>query len=293
MKGRYQEAPLVYVECVFTPHKPIDLNDDSESDVLQAIGFLGFCESAESLQYEFQFSHEFDLKAANVKSQSSAGEVFKRYGFFNNERTLAVILSKNGLVIRTTEYEQHESFFKFCKAVMTWVFDAIRVDNPVVLWKEVSLAYCDVVVPREGRSVEDYFSRKHVIQPLNSFLEGVDSIHEKSRLTWTKIIEPILKIEGAIEVLPQKVGRILDESLIENEKKFAMPVRMHQALDLQSEKPYVVMTNRASMLLIGERPPAEQLWELHPYIDKVFQELLNQEVCDKDWKRIKGDNQND
>lgn len=284
MSGFYRQSPLVYVVAKLNFAAQDIFTDEDRAIIRKLMIKRGLVEYCISIAQQFELNPAA-FSPSNETVPARKREL-KRYGYFSDERTECVLLSEEGFEYRTTNY----SYFTEFKARLLQLIGDLTA-NVVVLQQlklnEVLLSYSDVVVPAKGRELHDYFATGQACLPASSFLQNDSSVAVSGKSQWTKLLDKQTRVTGTIEQLPQKVLRLLVENATEHDNQLAMPIRLSAAPQADSDEAYALVFTETSRL-VGQTLVQSDLNGLldnvHDYCKRAFSEMLNDEVCDKDWQ---------
>jgi len=282
MSGYYERAPLVYVVAAFKFNAQDLLTEHDLTAIRKSMISIGFAEYEKSEGYEVNID-DASYDASGVQLRTTDKQVV-RFAYFNTKRTLCAVLSDERLEFRSSHYTIYSEFLEQLQQVVRQMSKAVPELNQVNL-KELELHYNDVVVPYEGRSLNDYFGVAHACLPANSFLQDQSPLAERGKVEWVKLMDRKTKVEAQVEQLPGRVKRLLVGNMVEPDNKLAMPLRLARRPD-SATKDYALVHTVASRLLnqpLGESEWKTVMGELHDYCSNTFKGMLAETVCNADW----------
>lgn len=147
-KAKMSHAPVYYVlaQIQFNPVSAMVKYVDEIQDILRRKGYTLF-EPQEFTQLQFTMID-------GQEAPKPALEKTNQWLITKADRSSGFILSKNGLVYHTTQYETHEHFFNS-------LIDGLKAVHEIVSLEHVNrigLRYLDAVIPKAGEGVDEYLT---------------------------------------------------------------------------------------------------------------------------------------
>ena len=161
MANRYlKKAPLIYTQVSVhfssLPSKEVASDDALESYHKAMMGF----ELADRLDSEIrQTALHFNHNDANSYFVQKDSQPLKRIVFRGNEKSTAVELQRNKLVVKTSRYTTHTKMFELVNNILIQAQDHIT-DLDKVLINQVGIRYIDVVLPKQDKQLEHYIKKE-------------------------------------------------------------------------------------------------------------------------------------
>lgn len=289
----YKYAPLVYVTALVKTSALPKLTSDQTALLEQALIEDGFIHSARSFSSTLSFRlGASEMTGANdeVIEDELEPEEFRK-GFFSESRTDAIVVAPSAIEWRTTDYSSYDELRSKFRNVIGTISRVVPSYGKVIV-NEVVLNYSDVIVPKSGRRLSDYFAEASHLLPLSPF-ESFEDVQQVGTLSVTRITNPTQKISLFIEQLPTNDGRpskLVPNSMLELDREFGMPLPTRDDWkDSVAERThYALMLTQASNLVryqLVDYLESDIFQETHELTSNTFRSLINDEVCDVDWLR--------
>ncbi|WP_339868312.1 TIGR04255 family protein [Pseudohongiella nitratireducens] len=300
MSGQFIKAPLVYVTAKIRTTEIPALLADQRAALHQAMMKCGLPEPQSSEFEAFELS--FGQRDTNSEESSSISSVGKnkvvRRGFFDAERTQALILEPNAIEYRASAYTKYDDFIGAFSRLVGQLIEGVDVLSEL-LCQEFVLSYADAIVPYPGRELTAYFANDGKILPLDSFFENTQKLDlddgeneiRLGQVQITRVKERSQKIDLTLEQLPITSGvkRLLPTALLEPESKFTMPLTFNGPDENPAANEYCLLMTQAAKLeklKLGELKVADKFESLHALTKETFWHLINRDVCDVDWEYV-------
>ncbi|MEY8199103.1 MAG: TIGR04255 family protein [Colwellia sp.] len=262
---RFSDAPSLQV---IDP----DLLSLIRSDMID----IGFPELIESTGNAVDIS--FDQATQKVSQNTT---IVKRYLFRSAGERASLELTKNSLILKSTDYSTFEDFLKTFTTIMDSYLGSIP-ELPKMLLKSVGLRYVNAIVPKDNLSLKDLVSE--ALMPLASLDLG-DSSHLHGFTS--KVIETskdqVLSIN--FEELPVKnnsIYKILPDNLIEPEPKFGLAIEGFDWWGNIHHDTYALLdidhTYTFKSLSFSSEKVVENITNLYDESSKIFWELATAEA---------------
>lgn len=290
----YKRAPLVYVTALVRTSALPKLTSDQTAILEQSLIEKGLIHTV--LGYSHTIEFQFDLRKIKEDSDAISSKDIDRQearrGFFSEDKRTCLIIEKNSIQWRTSNYKSYNDFREsFSDLIQLLVLCVASYGKTIV--QEVVLNYSDVVVPLEGRQLDDYFTLDSHILPL-SFFKNTPDFQQAGVLNVTRVKSPTEKISISLEQLPTTEGKpskFIPNSMIEFENDFAMPIVIQEdwMKPVSSRSHYALLLTQASALVrfkLEEFLKADIFSEIHDLTSQTFKMLINKEVCDVDWQLV-------
>lgn len=290
MPGRFKKAPLVYVTARIRTTPLPTLSTDQTAMVQQAMMKCGLLISEKSQSQVVDITQLATIVSdEQMVDKSKLVTHVQRQGFFKSDRTECLILGHDTIEWRASKYTKYDTFaLSFEKAIRA-LLGSVEVYACLVT-QELVLSYADVIAPKHGRLLGDYFSAPDNILPL-SFLGGKnDDVQQVGLVQVTRVTSPTEKISISLEQLPVTGGKIqkfLPEALREPDNNFSMPLHLQKEwVDLDSDD-YGLLMTQAGMLsnsTLNELDYSATFGGLHNLTRDTFRSLIKRSICNEDWE---------
>ena len=191
--NRMSNAPVYYVlaQVKFTPIKAMKKYVDDIQEALRLRGYPLF-ERREAMQMVF------DVNTPGESPQPSF-EMVQQWYMSDITKTSGFVLGNDFITFQTTDYKEHEPFFK---AWMEGLSVVIEHANPALLTR-LGLRYLDAVIPSEGEKIEQY---------LCNGLHGVDldlsPIQSVNEMVFQTNVGPVISTGFLVTRLHKMFGQL-------------------------------------------------------------------------------------
>ncbi|ENE3282537.1 TIGR04255 family protein [Escherichia coli] len=191
--NRMSNAPVYYVlaQVKFTPIKAMKKYVDDIQEALRLRGYPLF-ERREAMQMVF------DVNTPGESPQPSF-EMVQQWYMSDITKTSGFVLGNDFITFQTTDYKEHEPFFK---ALMEGLSVVIEHANPALLTR-LGLRYLDAVIPSEGEKIEQY---------LCNGLHGVDldlsPIQSVNEMVFQTNVGPVISTGFLVTRLHKMFGQL-------------------------------------------------------------------------------------
>lgn len=279
MAGRYRKAPLVYVVASFRVNEIPALTTDQEALLQQGMMKLGLRRVlSENPQFEIDLSNKQGLLQSTQK----------RVGFFSEDQTEALIFGGSFIEWRVTKYSKYDGFISGFKKTLASVIEAVDSLGYMEA-QEFVLSYSDIIIPKQNRTLSDYFAKSDSILPL-SFLGENNDLQRVGAVQVTRVINLNQKITISVEQLPVVGGQInkfIPDQMGEPDQKFQMPLNITADWQISERGDYAIMATQAAKLTkikVKDLSVVDAYSDLKKLTSETFKELINRSVCDEDWE---------
>lgn len=276
MAGKYRKAPLVYMSAAIKTTPFTELSEDEWRDLSRMM-----------LRMDFPIPEESWIDEVDLSPLPEVTKV-KRRAYFSIDRKTSIVFDKNALELRTTSYNKYLDFTRIMEKFLREV--SSLSDIGLLHVQEVTLSYVDIIVPFNGRKLEDYFAKGDRALPLG-VLDDVGPAHQSiGNLQLTRVVDGTKKIFFAIEQVPtisKQVRKFLPLGLSELSHNFSMPIDIMPEWENVSSDYYCLLTTQASMLLPKQLKDVVfslETKDLHSLVSKTFNDIINKENCNVDWE---------
>lgn len=278
MSGYFEKAPLSYVVAKIDTTELPPLLKEQFARLRQAMLDLNL------VHFERSKGKEVNIKQDSADENNVSFSNSPRLGFLDSSRMNCFIVDRHSLEWRTTDYSKYEDFMgHFIGVLQSFIKCVPAVSKTEVT--QVSLAYVDVVIPNNGKNLQDYFAKPSIL-PLSSIADNADDLIQIGRLDLTRVISNTQKVNVSLEELPQRANKFLPDALMEPEQHFAMPIYLPLKLEPAAKSNYALLMTQASSLVNQklESINFEELYDkLHLSTKETFNSLINKEVCKHYW----------
>lgn len=297
MSGSFQKAPLVYVTANVRLVEIPELDEADERKLHHAMIRAGLTERRESV------SHGFDLNQLHQAMKNPGQPGFKgakeevRWGFFGPDSDESLIVDRDNLEYRVTEYGKYENFIRRFSEILEGL-KSIEILGYLDT-NEITLTYCDAIIPVYGRELKEYFSNKASVLPLDFVSDHQQSdVFQTGQLQVTRVIAPNEKIAVHLEQLPfnsnGKPGKWLTGPVSEPDQRFSMKLQLRDewSKDRPSGSYFGLLTTQASKIVktkINALNVEEVFTSSHQVTKETFNEIINKSICDEDWLYTEAD----
>lgn len=296
MPGQYRKPPLIYVTATIHTVEIPELDSNGDRELHHAMVRAGLTERRQSTTSGYNLEERSRAAQGNTSLQSVRKELIRK-GFFNADQSESLILDPNYLEYRVTKYEKYQTFIdrlaEIVKAINS--VDIIGYINV----REITLTYCDAIIPVYGSGLAQYFNADSSVLPLD-FIKNYqqNDVFQAGQLQVTRVIKPNEKISIHLEQLPYEKGsanpkptKWLTGPVTEPDPRLNMPLRPRD--EWVERKPnddyFGLLTTRASKIYqkrIADFSVAEAFASAHEITKETFSQVINKAVCDQDWEFI-------
>ena len=291
MPGRFENPPLVYVTAMVqtTPRPPLD--EDQWRDLQQVLLRKGLKQPRRSSGREFSLSDlGHMINSEDGSSLKSAVKERVRWGFFDKEDAQSLILGQDFFEFRVANYEKYPGF----KDRFLNLLEAIQTVDILGMLdvQELTLTYCDAIIPAYGTPLKNYFNADQSVLPLDFISKHRESdLWQAGQLQVTRVVKPNQKISIQLEQVPydsdRGIGKWLTNNVTEPDAELAMPLKIRpewkgKLFDVH----YGLLSTEASMLLketLSDLDVGTFMDSLHKLTRETFDEIIDRSTCDRDW----------
>ncbi|MFD3223365.1 TIGR04255 family protein [Rahnella aceris] len=281
MAGRYLKAPLSYVVARINTSPLPKLVNEQGAYLGQEMALNGliFREHSDAKQFDFT------RLVIDVPDDPFKIELVNRTCFLDKSKTNSFLIEQNGLEFRTTSYTTYYNFIESFEKLLQTLIECVPAIGKAQIG-EVVLSYVDVIVPSEGYELKDFFSKKDLALPMNAYGHQ-DGVYKSAKNEFNSVIDEKHRVSISLEQIPQSVGRLIPDSMIEPEGKFGMPINLHYPPSKQKEDDYIILSTFSAQIhdaSLEEKNLQEIFKDAHSYSREAFDSLIDPEVCNKVWE---------
>lgn len=243
------KSPLVYVlaQAVFSPVQIMDSFVPKIQERMRRNGYVGFIQ---------------EQRQQMVLTPEPSIQPFTRWIFSNREKTEAVVLSQNFIVLETTRYDRFETFIEAFRFVLSTIGE---VAEPALV-ERLGLRYIDVIALGPGESFSDYL--QPTLLGLSAGDLGVGNLATQYEATGsTEAGELVLRLSQPVD------GTVLPADLFGSVLKFTTPSREPGTFKILDVDNFV--TEQVDFLV---EPLLDRFWQLHRCSDRVFRNSVTEKA---------------
>ena len=290
MSGLYNKAPLSYVSIKISTTDLPSLLPEQLSQLQQNLMQKNLILSADSKGKEINLNQ---LLSAGSIEKNTLNSIFRK-GYLSHDKKECLILEKNSIEYRVTNYLGSEIFYTRFNDLFKTVLNVIP-SYQKARSKEYTLNFVDIIVPGGEYQLSDFFKNQSIL-PLHTLANISTDIFQTGGVNYQRIVTPTEKVLVNIEQLPQKSSRLLPEFFMEPDPEFAMPINLTFMPDNNNMEPYAILTTQASKLIdreLLELDVHDSFLSLHNYSREAFKSIINLDVAKKHWEYKEKDALND
>ena len=262
--NRMSNAPVYYVlaQVKFTPIKAMKKYVDDIQEALRLRGYPLF-ERREAMQMVF------DVNTPGESPQPSF-EMVQQWYMSDITKTSGFVLGNDFITFQTTDYKEHEPFFK---ALMEGLSVVIEHANPALLTR-LGLRYLDAVIPSEGEKIEQY---------LCNGLHGVDldlsPIQSVNEMVFQTNVGPVISTGFLVTRLHKMFGQLSFPPDI-------LPFGVEMLERFRSDKALWHGIIDTDHYVEGNMPPEidsieQQFNSLHGVVKESFNKMVSQQAINR------------
>jgi len=290
MPGRFKKAPLIYVTARIRTTPLPQLSSDQTAIVQQAMMKCGLVVSETSQSQVLDITQVATISSSDQKIETSQLTTsVQRHGFFNVGRTECLILAHDTIEWRASTYSKYGTFAHSFEKAIQALLNAVDVFGCLVT-QEFILSYADVIAPKQGRSLNEYFKASDKILPLSFLDKDTNDVQQVGLVQITRVTAPKEKISVSLEQLPvkeRKIQKYLPEALRELDNNFSMPLHPQKEWSDLDSNDYGLLMTQAGLLkntTLKELEFSSTFKRLHNLTSDTFRLLINRPVCNEDWE---------
>jgi len=290
MPGRFKKAPLVYVTARIRTTSLPQLSSDQTAMAQQAMMKCGLVVSEKSQSQVFDITQLATISSNDQKIDTrQLTTSVQRQGFFTTDRTECLILGHDSIEWRASTYTKYNAFARSFEKAIQALLNAVDVFGCLVT-QEFILSYADVIAPKQGRSLNEYFRTSDKILPLSFLDKDTNDVQQVGLVQITRVTAPKEKISISLEQLPvkeRKVQKYLPEALREPDNNFSMPLHSQKEWSNLDSDDYGLLMTQAGLLkntTFNELEFSSTFKRLHNLTSDTFRSLINPQVCNEDWE---------
>ncbi len=282
MTGKFNKAPLVYASAHIST-TPIPLTIDQKTMLAQAMVKCGLPVSLSAEIEAIEFGNDQNTTSPKLKD-------LEFNGYFSVDRTESVVFGNDYIEWRTSNYTTYAEMADRISSILDLIIDKIDFINDA-LTRELTIKYCDLIIPIKDRTIEDYFEEKSIL-PLFQGIQIDSDIDCMGKTDVTRIVKKKLRMSMLLEQLRlNEEGaptKSISDMMVEPIPKFGMPIKnKHETNREKSGYYYAILGTSASKLLeekFSELDKKTLFSDLHSVIGEFFRSIINSDVCNEDWE---------
>ncbi len=281
MAGRYNKAPIVYMAAVIKTLEIPPFLEEQKTLFQQLMMKHGLPIPVEGNLYHLQFEDVRGSEPTTTKQE------IKRYGYFSQDRTKALIIGGGVIEWRTTQYTKFIDVLQELKPILNTLLENIDFFESLYA-EEIVLNYADLIVPYGNRSLADYFQKGEAALPNTVFTTHENDLRRIGTVKIERIVNDTTRILASLEQMPvvdKKLPIQMPQVFAELDVKFSQPLFARHDEDITSSD-YALLGTQAAAICkkkLGKFDLQKDFYNLHELTSKTFKDLINEEVCNKDW----------
>ncbi len=206
------------------------------------------------LRFEEKIQQNISLIPPEFQSTSSRFWIFG-----NRENTRAIVLSKDFLVLQTTDYDRFEPFIEEMKDIL----EQLGTLSPPGLVVRIGLRYVDAFKLDEGEKLDDYLQAGLAGYKINKF-DPNEILHQSLVHGKTADGEFILRVNQ------NKAGLSLPGDLAQHPLKPSHTFQMGDSVAIMDFDHFNLSERDFEIGAI-----ISSFWKMHQHVDAMFQDAIN------------------